>query len=255
MSRAAVKDLTASATLEAAILEEQRIADEATLLREDTVGITPALFLKLRPLLRKPFHEGFIKTIGIVTGKPYASTGIKSVQVQHDRMNNVLTEIGWDEIVEYHADGKLAHVIVRVLDIDGNVLVSRESWGGVDRGSTQGNLRKGSYTNAAKIAFARLGPGHEVYIGATGFDPDVDEDAAKEQAKRTTPAGQRAEAVVLSEEQQMKVSVAMDDAGLTDNDKNLWLAAVGAESFSKLTVEMAYKLREKLDAHAKGGQS
>jgi hypothetical protein len=80
----------------------------------------------------------------------------------------------------------------------------------VNRGSTQGNLRKGSFTNAAKQALARIGPAHEVYIGVTDHDPDVDEEAAKQQSRapavsRSAPAEDsdesvRAELALLLEE-------------------------------------------------------
>jgi hypothetical protein len=165
--------------LEDAVRTENDIAARAAEVRgDDFAGLTPALFVKLWPLLREPIPQGFIKSIGVVTGKPYASTGVKSVQVQIDRMNNVLTPLGWDDEVQYLENGKVAHVTVRVLAADGSVLAKRESYGGVNQASTQGNLYKGGYTNAAKIAFARLGPGHEVYTGVTDLDPDVHEETA-----------------------------------------------------------------------------
>lgn len=168
-----------------AIAYEQQIAEEAAAIRGDAQELTPELYMKLWPLLRRPIPAGFIQTVPQTTGKPYDSTGIKSVQVCIDRMDNVLTPLWWRDEVEYENDGKLATVTV-VVGGGGNLqapLVKRSSRGGVERGSTTGNVYKGSYTNAAKLAFARVGPGHEVYLGATDFDPDVDPDAA-EQAER-----------------------------------------------------------------------
>lgn len=170
---------------------EAAIAEGAAEIRGDAVGLRPELFLQLWPLLLLPIPEAYIETIPAVTGKPYVSTGIKSVQVQIDRMNNVLTPLWWWQAVDYEAGGTVCHVEVFVGDrhgemvevqrfqerqpetIGSGVLASGESWGGVDRGSTKGNVYKGSYTNAAKRAFAALGVGHEIYLGTTDLDPDV----------------------------------------------------------------------------------
>lgn len=173
--------------LAAALAAEQAIADQAAEIRGDATTLTPELFLKLHPLLCEPIPAAFIVTTPRVKGKPYTSTGIKSVQVQTDRMNNVLTPLWWwDEARYYEQDGKLCEVTVFVGNYAGGtadspateVLVERRSWGGVSQGSTPGNIYKGSYTNAAKLALARLGVGHEVYLGATDLDPDVSGEAA-----------------------------------------------------------------------------
>lgn len=169
--------------LAAAIAFEAEIADTAKGIRGDATELTPALFMELLPLLRKPIPQGFIVTTGVVTGKPYASTGIKSLQVQINRLDNVLGPLNWSWHTVWSEDGKLATVTVNVFGEGETTLVQRQARGGVDRGSTIGNVHKGSETNAAKLAFARLGVGWEVYVGATDFDPDTDEDAAKEQAK------------------------------------------------------------------------
>jgi hypothetical protein len=167
--------------LAAAIASEREIATEAEAIRGDATELTPDLFLKLYPLLCKPIPEGFIQKIGVTKGKPYESTGISSVQVLVDRMNNVLTPLWWWDQVEYFDDGKVAKVTVGVgtgdpaRQIGG---ITRSSYGGVSQGSGAGNIYKGSYTNAAKLAFARLGPGHEVYLGAADLDPDVNQEIA-----------------------------------------------------------------------------
>jgi hypothetical protein len=241
--------------LEDAVRSENDIAARASAARgEDFAGLTPELFVKLWPLLREPIPQGFIKSIGVVTGKPYASTGIKSVQVQIDRMNNVLTPLGWRDKVEYHENGKVAHVRVEVIAADGQVLAERESWGGVNQSSTQGNLYKGGYTNAAKIAFARLGPGHEVYTGVTDLDPDVHEETASQQrpgrgdaqASAARPTNDR----LLTDDERARLVGAFTDAGI---DSATYLSAVGAESTDELTLAQAFELRTHLDQHLANG--
>lgn len=155
-----------------------------------------ALFLELRPLLRKPIPKGFIKYVPkLEKGKPYESTGVCSVQVQIERMDAVLHPPNWWSQEDYFQDGKLCKVLVCV-GTRAKPLVSRSSYGGVDRGSTIGNVYKGSWTNAAKLAFARIGPGHEVYLGAADLDPDVNQQVAEQkgektngEAAQTTPIG------------------------------------------------------------------
>lgn len=175
-----------------AIRYEQTIAEMAVEIRAEKTDLTPALFTELLPLLRKPIPQGFIVKTPKVEGKPYESTGIKSVQVQVDRLDNVLGPQNWSWMTTWEQEGKLAEVTVNVWQGHGedrNALVTRRAMGGVNRGSTIGNLYKGSETNAAKLAFARLGVGHEVYLGATDFDPDTDADVAAEQGK-TDPVAQ-----------------------------------------------------------------
>lgn len=166
----------------AAVVSEIALAARAAEIRGDATTLTPELFVKLLPLLREPIPAGFIQTLGVVKGKPYESTGIRSVQVQIDRMDNVLTPMWWRETVDYEQDGKLAKVTVEV-GMPDTPLFSRSSHGGVNQASTTGNLYKGSYTNAAKVAFARVGPGHEVYVGMVDLDPDVHEPSAQQQAR------------------------------------------------------------------------
>jgi hypothetical protein len=171
-------------TMPEALTAEAEIAEQAAFVREEHggPGIDRALFMKLWPLLCKPIQPAFIQTVGPTKGKPYPSTGIRSVQVQIDRMNNVLTPACWWYEDEYELEGKLCTVKVCVGMRGGFMalgpIVSRSSKGGVQQGSTIGNIYKGSFTNAAKLAFARLGPGHEVYVGATDLDPDVSSEMA-----------------------------------------------------------------------------
>jgi hypothetical protein len=169
--------------LAAAITHEEAIRAEAEAIRGDASELTPALLRKLRPLLRKPIPSAFIQSVGVVKGKPYESTGIKSVQVQMDRLDNVLGSDWWGYTRTFHDDGRLCEVVAWVGSDPERPLVRRDSFGGVNQASTTGNLYKGSFTNAAKPCFARLGPGWEVYVGATDFDPDTDAEAAQAQAE------------------------------------------------------------------------
>lgn len=165
-----------------AIAFEQEIAARASEIRaaaKDGDGLTSALFMELYPLLCEPIPSAFIQTVGKVDGKPYVSTGVRSVQVQIDRMNNVLTPLWWWYEDEYSADGALAKVTVCVGDDRDHPLVARSSRGGVRAAKVLGNTYKGAFTNAGKVAFARVGPGHEVYLGAADLDPDVNQEVAE----------------------------------------------------------------------------
>lgn len=181
-------------TAEDASEYEAKIAAEAEQIRGDGfIGLDVGMFLKLWPLLTRSLHPGHVVHTTKGKGKPYPSDGARSAQVLIDRMNNVLTPLCWDYRDEYEGDGKLCKVTVVVFDEGGAPLVTRSSWGGVGQGSSAGNIRKGSFTNAAKLAFARLGPGHEIYLGVVDFDPDVNADIAAAQV-RTPSHGERAEA-------------------------------------------------------------
>lgn len=165
---------------------EAEIAAKADEIRAGAAELTPELFMKLLPLLRREIPPGFLIETSRGEGKPYDSIGVRSVQVQHDRMDNVLTPLWWYPETVYEDGGKVCHVTIVVM-VKADRPIVRDAWGGVDRANTAGNLRKGAYTNAAKLAFARIGPGHEVYLGATDFDPDVNVDAARQQIEH--PAG------------------------------------------------------------------
>lgn len=169
-----------------AIAYEKAIADRAANVWEKhgAEGMTRELFVKLWPLLTEPIPKGFLVHTTQGAGKPYESDGIRSVQVCHDRMNNVLTPLWWEEHERYEDDARVCRVEILVKDVTEAAIVRRAEWGGVNHASTEGNLRKGSYTNAAKRAFAKLGVGHEVYLGAIDYDPDVNDEVAEEQARR-----------------------------------------------------------------------
>lgn len=251
-----------------AILYEQQIAEEAAGIREDATTITPELLAQLLPLLRKPIPKGFIVTTPSGPGKPYESTGIKSMQVQINRLDNVLLPFNWSWHTAYDQEGKLAEVMATIWqghDEDRISLVTRHARGGMNQASTLGNLYKGSETNAAKLCFARLGPGHEVYVGATDYDPDVNEDAAGEQAKiDASPKvarieGERVAALIE------RVREWIDDTQDADGQKTRTrrirtaLGSVGAagktdsERIASLTPKQADEFEKLLDAEIGGG--
>jgi hypothetical protein len=213
-----------------ALAYEVEIAERAKVIRGEAKTLTPELFMELWPLLCEPIPSGFIKSIGVVSGKPYESTGISSVQVQVDRMNNVLSPLWWHDHVEYHDGGTIAHVEVHVRDGAGDAepLIVREAWGGVDRGSTKGNVYKGSQTNAAKLAFARLGPGHEVYLGATDLDPDVNAQVGGSTSRRPT-----GDARPLPKASRDKMIAEVTSAG---KNLDVVLGAVGLERVEDATI-------------------
>jgi hypothetical protein len=172
--------------LQKAIAFEAELGERARTIREEHGRpMDRSLFLKLWPLLREPIPAGFVTITPAVKGKPYESTGIRSVQVCIDRMDAVLTPLWWAATEDYENGGKLCRVSVRVFDAHSETLLVRSSYGGMDHASTEGNLRKGSFTNAAKRAFGMVGPGHEIYLGAFDGDPDTDISAAEEQGKAT----------------------------------------------------------------------
>ena len=249
-------DGTAPNPLAAAIAYEQAIAEEAAAIwaKDENADreIDRWLYADLRPLLRKPIPSGFIEHVGEVTGKPYASSGVKSVQVQMDRLDNVLGPMHWGYEATYTEEGKLCHVRAWI-GPKGEPLIERDSYGGVKQGSSLGNVYKGSFTNAAKLALARLGPAWEVYVGAADFDPDTDKAAAQEQAK----AGDEAPVRKLTEEQAEKAAQAIKDAGITDEALGHKLRSFGVKALTDLTYEQGFALKTWIEerAAAKGGEA
>lgn len=226
-----------------AISYEQAIADEAAEIRGDAAELTPELYMQLRPLLRKPIPSAFIVTTGKTEGKPYPSTGVKSLQVLTDRMDNVLTPFWWGYDVEFIGPdgvdargvpnaGRLAEVTVWVGPDRERALIVKRSRGGVNQASTIGNLFKGSETNAAKRAFAAIGPAWEVYVGAADFDPDTDEDAAGQQR-----------AVEQTQAQTLPVIDGDRVAQLTDLAASWVTAAEGEDEQKKRTTQITRLLR------------
>jgi hypothetical protein len=247
LSRAPVKLEPSQEQLAEAADHERQIEFEAGKVWEEREGerpdgMTRELFRKLRPLLRKPIPEGYISEVTAGKGKPYPSKGIKSLQVQIDRLDNVLGETHWSWTTEYLNDaGTLAEVTVSVLDFSGKEIFSRKARGGVDRGSTTGNTHKGTETNAAKLAFARLGVGHEVYIGLTDLDPDVDEEAAQAQAEGGKTASEPDPSRPLPADKVEPLRKAVEDAGLSEH-LDMKLRSFGVDQIEKLSVEQALGL-------------
>lgn len=240
-----------------AIEHEEAIREEAAAIwatdENADVELHSHLLRELRPLLRRPIPRGFIEKVGKTEGKPYLSTGVKSVQVQMDRLDNVLGPENWGYEATHTDDGKRCYVKAWIGPDENRPLMKRDSWGGVNRGSTEGNLWKGSFTNAAKPAFARLGPAWEVYVGAADFDPDTDPDAAKEQEKADTAAG--VSATPIGKDRGEKLAQIVTEAKLTDTDLKNKLRALGIKSLADATeaqgmavVEWAAEARRELPA-------
>jgi hypothetical protein len=156
--------------------------------------LTAALLTDLEPLLNKPTPPNFIERLPAVQGKPFVSFGIKSTQVQFDRMNDVLGGAHWRALLHFSQQAQLCHATVVVgndleycrLDADGNlipytvvdvpphlaaalppdalretirhadVVAVREGWGGW-KSRTVGDTYKASETNALKRTLARFG--------------------------------------------------------------------------------------------------
>jgi hypothetical protein len=222
-----------------AIASEQMIRERAETIRGNK-PLDRAMLRQLMPLLMEPIPAPFIQKVGKVKGKPYESTGIKSVQVQMDRLSNVLGPSNWGYLDEYEESGRLCKVAVQIIDDEGNPLVTRTSFGGVDHASNLGNLYKGSFTNAAKLAIARLGPGHEVYIGFTDLDPDVSEEAAaaaasvadrqqEAQARASKPKGE-----TLTDEQLDEVRTIFKARQVTAEEWRMFLLSHGVERTADL---------------------
>lgn len=242
-----------------AIAYEEAIAEEAAQIRGDAAELTPELFVKLWPLLKRPIPAGFIQSVGRVEGKPYESTGVRSVQVQIDRMNNVLTPLGWRAEDSYEEDGKLATVSVYVVGAEGRILTERSSKGGVSRGSGTGNIYKGSFTNAAKLAFARLGPGHEVYVGAPDLDPDVNPDAGgsgQGERPKATAKGAKGSQRPITAKQKGKLNALFAAADLSkarSKAVRVWFTSLAGETaFDRLPAKKASELIEALGEDGSG---
>lgn len=161
--------------------------------------LTAGMLRKLTPLLREPISPRDIVTTGPAEkGKPIVTTGIRSVQVQVDRLTEVLGGAHFRLIPHHTADGTRCrmHVVIgndlqwcRLDRSDANgslvpytvlegttvvresdILVHADGWGGHNRGTAPGDVWKGSETNAGKRVIARVGPGAHVY--ALDFEDD-----------------------------------------------------------------------------------
>lgn len=236
------KKETTPEQLAAAIESEAGLAQRAAEIRGDATELDRELFLKLAPLMREKIPEGFVSEVTAGEGKPYPSKGVRSLQVQIDRMDAIWTPLWWGWNTEW-IEPQLAEVMVWVGDVDpANAMVRRFARGGMNRGSTVGNHYKGTETNAAKLAFARLGVGHEIYLGAADFDPDTDEDAAK--AQEQLPLGEPSDSTrKLPADKIEPLERAIKAAGLEDH-LPMKLRSFGVESLKDLTVDQAVSVYE-----------
>jgi hypothetical protein len=239
-TKAAAKPKPAPKPEDAGIAYEQALADKAAAIRGEALDVGPKLLLELWPLLRAPIHPDHLEHVEAVKGKPYDSTGVRSLQVQIDRMDNVLGPLSWGWRTVWSEQGTLAKVRVWIGPAEpqapGDCLVIREAYGGVDRGSTKGNVYKGSETNAAKLAFARMGPGHEVYLGQADLDPDVSKAVAEAQPAESVQEPQK-----LTDEQAAKLTTAVTAAGLSEA-LGAKLRGFGKASIAELTYEQGLAL-------------
>lgn len=178
--------------------------------------LTVPLLLELEVLLREPIDPKYIERTPPTSGKPYESTGVKSVQVQVDRMNDVLGAAHWRSLIHYAEGGTVCKAVVVVgnnlvdakLDAEGNlergdadILVVRDGWGGHSRGSGKGDILKGAETNTLKRVIARVGPGCDIYrldydLDTHGHGPEYQPGAAAAAeaqvgVKKATPGQQR----------------------------------------------------------------
>lgn len=244
------EQLAAAITSEADLAERaakaRTSAERASAKRHDgEVVLDRQVVQKLAPYMREKIPDGFISEVSAGKGKPYPSKGVSSLQVQIDRMDAVWGLTWWGWRTEW-IDGNLAEVTVWIGESEDRALVKRSARGGMNGGSTVGNHFKGTETNAGKMAFARIGPGHEVYIGATDFDPDTDEEAAEAQAHTVDDrvaaiaraAGEHvAEIATLWE----TVKKQADNEDKVVRDFKLWLGAnmaVSTSSMSKAFAEL-----------------
>jgi len=148
--------------------------------------LTMPLLRALEDLLNTPIPEAYLHHSAKTEGKPYDSTGLKSLQVQVDIANAVLGGGHWRLLTFYKTEhvchawvivgnnviqAKLSDDGEEVLPEGADILLARDGWGGVKRSNHEGDGRKGAQTNASKRALAQAGPGSNVY--RLDFDEDL----------------------------------------------------------------------------------
>jgi hypothetical protein len=165
--------------------------------------LTSSILRQLEPLMYTRIPEEYLHFSPQTTGKPYDSTGIRSLQVQVDLANAVLGAAHWRLLTYYpikgdRPDPTTCHAWVIIgsnlqpaeVAPDGDsveangatILAARDGWGGIKRGNHEGDERKGSQTNAAKRALAHAG------FGANVYRLDFDEELVDGMAPAATPA-------------------------------------------------------------------
>lgn len=229
--------VTHDTIVSAEVLAEHDAADRTRIERAgaiwgDNESLTSALFRKLQPLLREPINPRYVVTTGPAEkGKPFVTTGIQSVQVQIDRLTEVLGADHFRILARHEPDGRRCRVHVVIGNdlqwctlnelgdlqpftlLDGTVaqdgagiyagvqesrvMHAQDGWGGHERGTAPADIWKGSFTNAAKLAIARVGPGNHVYLLDFEDDPHQPEASAKTrqgaETKTTSAPGRRVE--------------------------------------------------------------
>lgn len=194
-----------------------RAEAEAIKSEKDYKGtLTSAMFTALQTLLYKPTDPAYIqhskaKSEGNPTGLPYATTGVRSMQYQFDRFNDVLGAQHWRTLLHFDKDGTVCKCVGLVgndlqwarLDDTGrlipftvlpgertqvetaDIIAQVEGWGG-HKGPTTGLSYKGSETNATKRCLAKLGPAADMYR----VDYDLDTLAAMGVIQESSGGGQ-----------------------------------------------------------------
>lgn len=179
-----------------------RVEAEAIRLEGDYEGrLTPGMFARLESLLSRPTPAVYVehtpveyKEDGKPKGLPFATTGIKSIQFQIDRMNAVLGLMGWRSLLHYTQGGVLVKAVVVVgndlhlcslakdtgelewwKEVGGEmklatIITTREGWGGFQM-RTIGDTHKAGETNTLKRVLARMGPGNDVF--RVDYEADV----------------------------------------------------------------------------------
>lgn len=209
-------------------------------------SLTSAMLAKLQPLLDEPINPRHIVTTGPAErGKPITTTGIRSVQVQVDRLREVLGASHYRLLPHHTEQGDRCrmHVVIgndlqwcaltpagelqpytvvpgSVANATGavyagveraEVLAHADGWGGHQRGSAPADTWKGAETNAAKRVIARLGPGAHVYRLDFEDDPHQPE-IASQRARAPRPPKPAAEQPAQADPQEaLDLWLAKDD--------------------------------------------
>lgn len=162
--------------------------------------MTHEILRLLEPLLYEPTPPRYIKHTpkknkaqGRNEGLPFDTTGLRSMQIQVDRFNDILGLGHWRYLLHYERDGSICKCVIIIgndlqwarLDENGGlvpytvigneveyayILSDNSGWGG-HRAQDGGNTYKGAETNAFKRCAAHFGPGADVY--RIDYDPDV----------------------------------------------------------------------------------
>lgn len=174
--------------------------------------------------------ERFIKTTGPVTGKPYDSTGLASIQPQVEMANAIYGEPHWRwwPVPSADNDGTYSVTLligndlhhIQQVTVDGEiraqsdtceVLIAHTLLGSNPNGSTPANKMKGALTNAGKRLLATVGCCGDVYR----FDGDSPEDGLQPDTGSTGTARRSASGSGSPSENQLSYLLRLlrNDAG------------------------------------------